>query len=310
MSEHQLPPRKGNTIFFIGIILLLAGIIIYQQILRSEDKEIITQSEMVISEKSAELDKVSGRLADIQKELDEKLKEIVKLKGDTSSLAGLRRQIERDLRWSRAKNQKSLALIGDLQDRIEEYERNLLAKDKEIEDLREKFNSASKDNRALKNSLVEKEEQIQSLAVKNDNMSQKLNIAKKLKAESIKIIVIDKKGKEKEEEDDYKAKWISKLKINYSIAENQLADIGNREVFMRILGPSGEFLGDPGSGGGTFSLEGNETPYTSKMSFLFDNKQNPPPFTWEKGSPFSTGTYTIELFCEGYKLGQANFKVR
>lgn len=310
MSEHQLPPRKGNTIFFIGIILLLAGIIIYQQILRYEDKEVISQSELVISEKSAELDKVSGRLSDMQKELDEKLKEIVKLKGDTTSLAQLRREIERDLRRSRAKNQKSLALISDLQDRIGEYESKLLAKDKEIEDLRDKFNSASKDNRALKNTLVVKDEQIQSLASKNDNLSQQVTIAKKLKAESIRITVIDKKGKEKEEEADYKAKWISKLRINFNIAENQLADIGNREVFMRILGPAGDFLGDPATGGGTFTLDGNETPYTSKMSFLFDNKQSPPAITWEKGSPFSTGTYTIELYCEGYKLGQANFKVR
>jgi hypothetical protein len=309
MSEHQLPPRKGNTIFFIGIILLLAGIIIYQQILRTEDKEIITQSEMVISEKSAELDKVSGRLADIQKELDEKLKEIVRLKGDTTSLASLRREIERDLRRSRAKNQKSIALISDLQDRIEEYEGKLLAKDKEIEDLRDKFNSASKDNRALKNTLVEKEEQIQSMAVETDNLKQKVEIAKKLKAESIRITVIDPKGKEREEE-DYKARKIGKLKINFSITDNQVAEIGNREVFMRILGPAGEFLGDPASGGGTFTIEGNETPFTSKMSFLFDNKQTPPPFTWGKGSPFSTGTYTVELFCDGYKLGQANFKVR
>jgi hypothetical protein len=309
MSEHQLPPRKGNTFFFIGIILLLAGIIIYQQILRTEDKEIISQSEMVISEKSAELDKVSGRLADIQKELDEKLKEIVKLKGDTTSLAILRREIERDLRRSRAKNQKSIALIGDLQDKIEEYEGKLLAKDKEIEDLRDKFNSASKDNRALKNTLVEKEEQIQSMAVETDNLKQKVEIAKKLKAESIKITVIDPKGNEREEE-DYKAKKIGKLKINFSITDNQVAEIGNREVFMRILGPSGEFLGDPANGGGAFTFEGNETPYTSKMSFLFDNKQSPPPITWGKGSLFSTGTYTVELFCDGYKLGQANFKVR
>ena len=309
MSEHQLPPRKGNTFFFIGIILLLAGIIIYQQILRTEDKEIITQSEMVISEKSAELDKVSGRLADIQKELDEKLKEIVRLKGDTTSLASLRREIERDLRRSRAKNQKSIALISDLQDRIEEYEGKLLAKDKEIEDLRDKFNSASKDNRALKNTLVEKEEQIQSMAVETDNLKQKVEIAKKLKAESIRITVIDPKGKEREEE-DYKARKIGKLKINFSISDNQVAEIGNREVFMRILGPAGEFLGDPASGGGTFTLEGNETPFTSKMSFLFDNKQSPPAITWGKASPFSTGTYTVELFCDGYKLGQANFKVR
>lgn len=309
MSDHQLPPRRSNTVFFIVLILILVGIIGYQQFLREKDREAIEQNEAVISEKSADLNRVSQRLDSIRSELDNKLQELIRLKGDTSSIAKLKREIEKDLRRSRAKNQASMALINNLQDRIQEYENKLLAKDREIEDLREKFNLASKDNKVLKNTLVEKEEQIQNLAVEKDNLRQKVEIAKKLKAESIRISIIDTKGKEREDE-DYKAKKIGKLKISFSIADNPVADIGSKEVYMRIIGPEGEILGDPATGGGTFSAEGNESPYTSKMSFLFDNKQAPPPFIWEKGSPFATGTYTVELFSEGYRLGQANFKVR
>jgi hypothetical protein len=309
MSEHQLPPRKNNSIFFIVLILILVGIIGYQQFLRFKDKEIIDQNEILITRKSADLDSISVKLDSIRTQLDLKLQELIRLKGDTASIARLKREIEKDYKRSREKNQASMALISSLQDRISEYEDKLLKKDKEIEDLKEKFNMASKDNKVLKNTLVEKEEQIQNLAVEKDNLKQKVEIAKKLKAESIRVSIIDTKGKEREEE-DYKAKKIAKLKVSFLIADNPVADIGNKEVYMRILGPEGEILSDASSGGGSFSQDGKETPYTTKMSFLFDNKQAPPSFIWEKGSPFLTGTYTIELFSDGYRLGQSNFKVR
>jgi hypothetical protein len=76
------------------------------------------------------------------------------------------------------------------------------------------------------------------------------------------------------------------------------------------MDPEGGYLFDAGSGGGTFTLEGRDSPYTSKLSFLFDNKQPLLSFIWEKGSPYKTGTYTIELFSEGIKLGQSNFIVK
>ncbi len=309
MSENQLPPRKSNSLFFIGIILLLVCIIGYLFFLRGKDKEIIDQNEVLIAEKSEDLSKVTLKLDSMRTELDSKLQELIQLKGDTASIAKLKRDIERDLKRSRSKNQASMELISILQDKVAIYEDKLLKKDQEIEDLKVKFNNASKDIKVLKNTVVEKDEEIQRLAEEKNTFKQKVEIAKKLKAESIRITVIDPKGKEREE-DDYKARKIGKLKISFSIADNPVADIGSKEVYMRILGPEGEILGDPASGGGSFVFEGRESPFTGKMSFLFDNKQSPPPFIWEKGSAFPTGTYTVELFSEGYRLGQANFKVR
>lgn len=309
MSDNQLPPRKSNSGFFIAIIVLLVGIIGYLFFLREKDREIIDQNEEVIAEKTGDLSRVSLKLDSMRTELDAKLQELIRLKGDTASIAKLKRDIERDLRRSRARNQASMELISILQDKVAIYEDRLLKKDQEIEDLRTKFNNASKDIKDLKNTVVEKDEEIQRLAEEKNNFRQKVEIAKKLKAESIRVTILDSKGKEREDE-DYKAKKISKLKVAFSIADNPVADIGSREVYMRITGPEGEILGDPASGGGSFSLDGRESPFTSKMSFLFDNKQSPPPFVWEKGSPYSTGTYTVELFSDGYRLGQAMFKVR
>jgi hypothetical protein len=309
MSENQLPPRKTNSFFYAGIIFLLICIVGYQFFLLRKDREIIDQNEEIIAGKSVDLDKVSLKLDSIRTELDAKLQELIRLKGDTASVSKLKREIERDLMRSRSKNKASMELISILQDKIEIYEDKLVKKDLEIEDLKFKFNLAAKENKELKSSVVEKEEKIQKQSEEINNYRQKVEIAKKLKAESIRVTMIDTKGREKEEE-DFKAKKISKLKIAFKIADNPIADRSSREVFLRITGPEGEILGEPSTGGGIFQFEGRDSPYTSKMIFLFDNVENPPPFLWEKGSAFPTGIYTVELFMEGYRLGQANFKVR
>lgn len=309
MTENQLPPRKTNSIFYALIILLLLGIVGYQFFLILKDREIIDQNEQLIAEKSDDLDRVSVKLDSMRNELGQKLQELIRLKGDTTSIAKLKREIERDLLRSKQKNKASLELISILEDKVAIYEDKLIKKDQEIEDLRYKFNLASKENSELKNTMVEKEEKIQKQVEEINTYRQKVEIAKKLKAESIRVSMIDSKGREKEDE-DFKAKKISRLKVSFRIADNPIADKSSRDVYLRITGPEGAILADPATGGGSFQFEGRESPYTSRLSFLFDNVESPPPFLWEKGSQFSTGTYTVELFTEGYKLGQANFKVK
>ena len=309
MTENQLPPRKSNAVFYAIVILLLAGVVGYQFYLIMKDREIIDQNEQLISEKSDDLDRVSVKLDSMRTSLDQKLQELIRLKGDTTSIAKLKREIERDLLRSKQKNKASMELISILEDKVAIYEDRLIKKDQEIEDLKYKFNLASEENTALKNTMVEKEEKIQKQVEEINTYRQKVEIAKKLKAESIRVTMIDAKGREKDEE-DFKAKKISRLKISFRIADNPIADKSSREVYMRITGPEGGIMADPATGGGSFQIEGRESPYTSRLSFLFDNVDAPPPFVWEKGSAFSTGTYTVELFTEGYRLGQANFKVK
>ena len=309
MTENQLPKRKANSVFFGAIILLLLGITGYQGYLILKDREIIDQNEELIAEKSEDLDKVSLKLDSMRTELDQKLQELIRLKGDTTSIAKLKREIERDLVRSRSKNKASLELISILEDKVAIYEDKLIKKDQEIEDLRYKFDLASNENKELKNTMVEKEEKIQQQSQEINNYRQKVEIAKKLKAESIRVTMIDSKGREKEE-DEFKAKKIARLKISFRIADNPIADKSSREVYMRVTGPEGEILGGPSAGGGVFQFDGRDSPYTSRLSFLFDNVESPPPFVWERGTPFTAGTYTVELFTDGYRLGQANFRVK
>ena len=309
MTESQIPPRKNRTFFVVVLIIILLSANGFQYYLSQQDKEEIVEKDIVIKEKVADLSKASGALDSMRNELNIKIEEIKRLGGDTASIGLLKRQIERDLKNARRQNFKSKEMIEDLQGRIEDYELQLADKDEEIQKLKEENKSLFAETKQLKNKIVAKEDSISKLSESRAMLTEQVQIASRLRAEEIRISIIDNKGREKQD-DDYRAKKISKLKVQFKIADNKVARIENKEVFMRITDPEGGYLYDIGSGGGTFTIDGRDSPYTSKLSFLFDNKQPTLSFLWDKGSPYKTGTYTIELFSEGHKLGQANFVVR
>jgi len=309
MSETQIPPRKNKTLIVLVLVLCLLVANGFQFWLSRQDKEEIKEQEVVIKEKIEDLNQASSALDSMRKELEVKIAEINKLGGDTASIGLLKRQIERDLKNARRQNFKSKEMIEDLKNRIEDYELQLAAKDEEIEKLKTENRTLYADNTKLKTKIVQTEDSILRLSETKAKLSEQVAIAAKLRAEEIKISIIDSKGREKED-DDYRARKISKLKVSFRIADNKVARIENKEVFMRITDPEGGYLNDIGTGGGTFTQDGIESPYTSKLSFLFDNKLPLLSFVWEKGSPYKTGTYTVELFSEGSKLGQTNFVVK
>ena len=309
MNEHEIPPRKDRTVLIVVLIAILLAANGFQFWISHQDKEEIQQQETEIKEKDVYLAKATLALDSMRWELDEKIAQITKLGGDTASIGLLKRQIERDLQKSRKQNFQSKAMIEDLKGRIEDYELQLAAKDEEIVKLKKENETLYADNKNLKSKIVQREDSISRLSETKAKLTEQVTLASRLRAEDIQILVIDSKGREKQE-DEYKARKISKLKVNFRIADNKVAQIENKEVFMRITDPEGAYLYDPGSGGGSFMQDGRESPFTSKLSFLFDNKQPQLSFIWEKGSPYKTGTYTVELFSEGAKLGQSNFVVR
>jgi len=309
MNETKLPQRKNRTMIVLGLVLILLIANGFQFWLSRQDHELIQNKDLALIEKAGELNRASLALDSMRKELNVKIEEINRLGGDTASIGMLKRQIERDLKNSRRQNFKSKEMIEDLKGRIEDYELQLVAKDLEIDNLKKENQSLFDDNKKLRNKIVQSDDSISKLSQTKARLSEQVEIASKLRAEEIRISVIDSKGREKEEE-DYRAKKISKLKVTFKIADNKVAKIENKEVYMRITDPEGGYLYDIGSGGGTFLMEGRESPYTSKLNFLFDNKQPVLNFTWEKGTPYKTGTYTVELFSDANKIGQTNFVVR
>ncbi len=89
-----------------------------------------------------------------------------------------------------------------------------------------------------------------------------------------------------------------------------MAEVASKDIYMRLIEPDGAALYDLATGGGTFMIDGKETFYTAKQEILFDNSRQAVTFVYDKGNPYKEGKHTIELYADGYMIGQGAFVVK
>lgn len=314
MKQQTKEPSNGNATkkaLIIGLILLLLGlnaILLYFNL--KVKKEVVVQKQ-IVAQKDTVINKYAHQLDSINIVITDKIAIIKELGGDTAELGRIRKELLRDLKSARGARSSDLRKLAQFRAKIEKYTAMLNEKDEEITNLKTENTQLFEETAKLKTRIARTEDSIGQLNKTKEVLSSQVAAASILKAENIKFSFIDKRGKEKtDEENIFKSKKIDKLKISLLISENRVAKIETKTLYMRLLEPEGAVLYDLSTGGGTFMVDGKENYFTAKQDFLFDNKQPVLGFTWAKGSPFKTGQHTIELYCEGFKIGESMFTVK
>jgi len=137
----------------------------------------------------------------------------------------------------------------------------------------------------------------------------KIAIASVLKAENIVPIAISSKGKEYEGP-DFKNKRLQKLKVSMVLGENKVAAQNSKEIDLRVIEPDGTVLFTGTDGGSFNTAEGEEKMYTMSQSVLYTGNNQKITFVFEKGSDYKSGKHTLEIYGDGYKIGEGSFNVK
>src|SRR5690606_39449944 len=125
-----------------------------------------------------------------------------------------------------------------------------------------------------------------------EKLGEKVALASRLKAENIKIFALNKR--EREREGEFRNRQIEQLKVQFNLAENNVAPIEGKDIKIRIVGPEGDVLFDVARGSGTFMVDGEEKFYTANQEILFDNTRQELVFIYDKGSDYNIGKH-IEI---------------
>jgi hypothetical protein len=303
MENKPINKKDNSKITLIAIILILLGVIGYLVFSNQQkEEENIAQAQKMESD-SLEISKKIKDLEELQLAYE-------RMKADKEALGletdSLDKQIQKLNDYIAAVKKGNAKEIKDLKNKINEIQADLIKKENELQTLirtndtlRAKAENLYKENQAMGDS-------ISNLSAVKSELSEKVAIASVLKAENIKVSVLNSKGKELEK-DEFKAKTIDKLKVSFNLGENKVARRNQKDIYLRVVEPNGAvlFTGDK-----FFTAEGKEIPYTDKKSINFDNTKQPVIFLYMKGSPYKTGKYTIELFAETSKIGETNFVVK
>ncbi len=306
MTEQT--PEKSNSrkillTALIAILVALNGVLFYLNIKERDKNKALTQNNQTVE---AEKDATLAKLDSLEQEYDKRIAEIQKLGGDVESLQKVKEQLEKDkvtMRNATAGERKKYI------EQIKKYEQMLVAKDEEIVVLKQQNETLYGENTELKTKQVKLSDSLNNIDAQKRELAEKVRVGGQLKAENLKINVLNEKGKERDG-GEYKSKRIDRIKILFDVAENRISESGTHTVYMRLVEPDGAAVFDMATGGGTFTYDGKETFYTAKKDILYDKTRQQVDFVFAKGTPYKEGKHIVELYADGFQIGSGSFVVK
>lgn len=310
--------RQGNNrTYFTAALIVMAALLGLLGYLYYGERQKNQQSATQLDTKTKDLLSTSAKLDSISRQLDAKIAEIKTLNGNVDELVKVKAQLEEDRKS--LKNTASFN-VRNYETKIRNYTALLAQKDEDIKKLREEnevLSSAnqtlSQENTGLKTDLQTTRQSytdsVSTLATRNRELAEKVTVASALKAESINVYAISPKGKERDG-GTYKARRVDKIRVSFALADNPLTQKENKDVYLRILDPEGAVISDVATGSGAFTFNGKEMVFTTKQSLVYTNTHQNVDFIYSRGQDYKKGKHLIELYSEGFKIGEGIFEVR
>ncbi len=325
LSSQNSPQKSGSSnalkAGLVVMTLLAAGL----GYMLFQTKETVTNQQEVISTKVMELAQTRTKLDSITVQLDAQIAEVQKLGGDVSELQKAKVELEQDKKDLQKKSASELTSVkSKYEDKIRNYESLLTAKEGELVKLREENTALASQNQNLSSensslkgqtqglakSVEEVKAQKEEEAAKNKVLAEKVTKAAALHADYVKIIGINDRGKESEEK-KYRARKLAKIKVVFQLAKNDLTQLERKTVFIRVLGPDGSTIFDAATGSGNFTYNGQELAYTTRGDVNYDNENLYVEMVYNRGgTEYREGVYKVELYAEGFKIGEGGFEVK
>lgn len=300
--------RKNNTGLVVGLILMtiLAAVFGY---LYFKEHNITQKQETDLTARVQELAASEIKLDSISKQLDARILEVQGLGGDIAELQKVKASLESD----RVALRKGNVTMGR---KIKEYEEFLTKKDTEIAQLREENQQLISQNEGLtqeKNELQTSRQAVRDslsgVVAQKTELESKVTMAAALRARSVKVYAVSSKGKVREGE-NVKSKRVDKVRVDFILEKNPLTMADNKTIYLRIIDPTGATISDTKTGSGVFQYNGQEQGYTISKDVLYSNNNQDVSILYDRDAPFTSGKYTIELYSEGFSIGEGSFSVK
>ncbi|MFZ9187416.1 MAG: hypothetical protein ACO22X_04800 [Algoriphagus sp.] len=291
---------KNLVLVVLVLLVLISGTKLYLDHLEK------TKQTEEISGLTAENKVLRTRLDSVETQLEIRIQELEKLGANVTELRFLQDQLVQE---KKSNIQRSAQEIATLNQRIKDLSTLLVQKDKEINELRARYQELNTENEVLKSNQSEMEKEVASINQQKQELATKVAEASKLKLSSIRISGMNARGKELSAGKGFKNKQLKGVRVVVKLAENTVAEKGSRIAYLQVIGPNKLPLFDLAKGSGTFNWSGEEEFYTAKQEFWFDTNEQTLEFYYEKGSPFLVGNYEIKLYVDKQSLGNSSFLV-
>lgn len=243
-----------------------------------------------INSLDARLDSTKGTAGLLQGELQTKLAEINKLRREISTILTKNNIKKEDLDLARKKTAELQRLVADLQGKNNTVEEEK----KQISAILDKVTTQVKDL----------EGNVQKLDQQNKILTEKVNIASTFLSSDLSLTPVMVKNDREQETNQVKK--ASKFVITFNV-QNNVTDYETADIYVVITEPNGKILRneDVWENSVITLQNGNRINYTRRVRFEYMKGESKKLIFTLTPEEYLKGTYAIQLYHNGYLIGQS-----
>ncbi len=301
VNKDQGPGNKKDKVYrvlvwILGALMLLFGILWFTT--RQSLNEVIMERE-VIAERNrglqVELDSLIDDYHNTRLEYDSIL-------ADKDSIIQANASEIQDLIARQADYYRIRRQLNQLRDITQQYVHEMDSLYQENEVLRA-------ENVQMREEIEHVQRRTTELTEDKQELETKVEAASGLRAYEMDVTTFRIRGRGRESETD-RARRVEQVRVCFVVGENPITPPGEYNAYMRIADPNGNILRVSDGLSHAFVHHGDTLQFSAKESFNYENRATNKCLTWERMSEFESGTYSVALFTDEFRLGETAFTLR
>ncbi|MCB0819156.1 MAG: hypothetical protein KDC13_00940, partial [Bacteroidetes bacterium] len=198
-----------------------------------------------------------------------------------------------------------------LRQRLEELQQQYDESEAVILELKAQNQELTNENFRAQKLVEETKEQNDKLVLENSKLNKTVEIAKRLKSYELYADAVKVSGGGSKEKATDKAKKADRIRVCFTILDNQLADKQEKSVYAVIKDPDGKTF-TQGDKSMLTLLNGSEIQYSVKKEIFYDNKVMQICLNWDvtQDEALTAGKYMVEIYSDGVQIGATDFTLK
>jgi len=303
--------KNGNKILTILLLIALSGTWTYLLWDKNREKGEKRQMDELMAATSGQRDQLQKELEDATMRYDE-IKTSSSKKDSTISV--------KDIEINEKKNKITnlLSKINASGSELKEAKRLIMEMNSDIDGYKKQIELLEGQKLQLTHEKETVTGQRDQLSKEYDSARRIINdrenvidIGSTLHASRFNIFGIKEKSSGKEKETG-RAKRVDKLRIEFDLDENLITTSGTKKLFIIITDPTTNAIYSAALGSGTFTTrDAQEKKYTQQVDVNYiQNQRQKVSFDWRQDLAFIKGNYKIEVYNNGFKIGEASIPLK
>ncbi len=303
-SDERRSSKNSKNTFIIILAIALACTWGYALIHGNSQR-------MAQDNNQSQIARVTDDKASVQRSFDESLVRLDSMAGINTKLHGRLTDEDNAINKQKAqirqilnKKNASAAELAQARQMIADLNGKISTMEQQVADLTHSNEGLTADKAALTQGNQQLTDTLTVTTTAKVDLEHKVDIASTLNASNIAITPIDVKSNGKEKVTTT-AKHVNKLLITFDV-NNRIAQSGQTDIYVCIIGPDGKNIVSQTDGSGTFTTrdEGDKS-FTAKVPVSLDSaKMKNVAFSFKPASSFQQGHYSIQIYQNGFMIGQ------